>query len=250
MSGNHISVSGTILLVTMLVVTMLVVTMSGNNMSDNHISMSDDTIPLVTVLVATIWVVTIWKKKYGNNICGNAIWAEPIWEITMWVATIWVAIIWVVTVWKVNMWLVNREDESTKFTNFTGCYCLPKALLTHTTNQTAAAMALSHSGSLVPGHFFLHHIVTSSNENIFRITGLCEGNPSVTGGFPSQRPVTQSSDVFFDLRLNKQSRCWWFQIPSRSLRCHCNEESGNTEITLMLFHLDVKSPDPDPYSLL
>ena len=28
---------------------------------------------------------------------------------------------------------------------------------------------------------------------------LCEGNPQVTGGFPSQRPVTCSSDVFFDL---------------------------------------------------
>ena len=27
----------------------------------------------------------------------------------------------------------------------------------------------------------------------------------VTGGFPSQRPVTQSFDVFFDLRLNKRT---------------------------------------------
>ena len=26
----------------------------------------------------------------------------------------------------------------------------------------------------------------------------------VTGEFPTQRPVTQSFDVFFDLRLNKQ----------------------------------------------
>ena len=32
---------------------------------------------------------------------------------------------------------------------------------------------------------------------------LCEGNPLVTGGFPSQRPVTRSFVVFFDLRLNK-----------------------------------------------
>ena len=30
---------------------------------------------------------------------------------------------------------------------------------------------------------------------------LCEGNLQVTGGFPSQRPVTQSFDVFFDLHL-------------------------------------------------
>ena len=33
---------------------------------------------------------------------------------------------------------------------------------------------------------------------------LCEGNQPVTGGFPSQRPVTLSFDVFFDLRLNKR----------------------------------------------
>ena len=42
------------------------------------------------------------------------------------------------------------------------------------------------------------------------LLALCEGNPPVTGGFPSQRPVTRSFDVFLDLRLNnrlsKQSR--------------------------------------------
>ena len=47
-------------------------------------------------------------------------------------------------------------------------------------------------------------MVTSSNGNIFRVTGLCDGNPPVTGGFPSQRPVTQRFGVFFDLRLNKR----------------------------------------------
>ena len=33
---------------------------------------------------------------------------------------------------------------------------------------------------------------------------LCAGNSPVTSWFPSQRPVTQSFDVFFDLRLNKR----------------------------------------------
>ena len=55
---------------------------------------------------------------------------------------------------------------------------------------------------------------------------LCAGNLSVTGEFPSHRPVTQSFDVFFDLRLNKglskQLWGWWFETLSRSLRCHCN----------------------------
>ena len=33
---------------------------------------------------------------------------------------------------------------------------------------------------------------------------LCARNSSVTSEFPSQRPVTQNFDVFFDLRLNKR----------------------------------------------
>ena len=36
------------------------------------------------------------------------------------------------------------------------------------------------------------------------LLALYEGNPLVTGGFPLQRSVMQSFDVFFDLRLNKQ----------------------------------------------
>ena len=53
---------------------------------------------------------------------------------------------------------------------------------------------------------------------------ICEWNPPVTGGFLSQRPVTESSDALFDLRLNKrlriQSRRWWFE--TLSLWRHCN----------------------------
>ena len=60
-----------------------------------------------------------------------------------------------------------------------------------------------------------HYIMTSSNGNIFSVTGhLC-------GEFTGHRPVTRSFDVFFDLRLNKplskQSWGWWFDMPSRSL---------------------------------
>ena len=69
-------------------------------------------------------------------------------------------------------------------------------------------------------------VMTSSNGNNFRITGLCAENSPVTGGFPSQRPVTQTFAVFFDLHLNKrlskQSRRRWFETPSRLLWCQCN----------------------------
>ena len=46
---------------------------------------------------------------------------------------------------------------------------------------------------------------TSSNRNIFRITGpFVRGVHRRTGGFPSQRPVTRSLDVFFHVRLDKR----------------------------------------------
>ena len=56
-------------------------------------------------------------------------------------------------------------------------------------------------------------MMTSSNGNISALLALCAGNSLVTGEFPSQRPVTRSFDVFFDLRqnkwLSKQSWGWW-----------------------------------------
>ena len=63
-------------------------------------------------------------------------------------------------------------------------------------------------------------------ETFSALLALCVGNSPVSGEFPSQRPVTRSFDVFFDLclnkRLSKQSWNWWFETPSRSLWRHCN----------------------------
>ena len=55
------------------------------------------------------------------------------------------------------------------------------------------------------------------------LLAICERNPPVTGGFPSQRPVTRNFDAIFDLRLNKQSRCRLFETPSHSVWRHCND---------------------------
>ena len=69
-------------------------------------------------------------------------------------------------------------------------------------------------------------MMTSWIGNIFRVTGLGEGKSPVTDGFPSQRLVTRSLDVFFDLRLDerlsKQSRRRWFETLSSPLWHHCN----------------------------
>ena len=39
-------------------------------------------------------------------------------------------------------------------------------------------------------------------ERFSALLAICAGNSPVPGEFPAQRPVTRSSDVFFDLRLN------------------------------------------------
>ena len=41
-------------------------------------------------------------------------------------------------------------------------------------------------------------------ETFSALLALCEKNLSVSGGLPSQKPVTQSFDDFFDLRLNER----------------------------------------------
>ena len=38
-------------------------------------------------------------------------------------------------------------------------------------------------------------------ETFSALLAICAGNSPVTGEFPAQWPVTQSFDVFFDLRL-------------------------------------------------
>ena len=41
-------------------------------------------------------------------------------------------------------------------------------------------------------------------ETFSALLALCAGNSPVTGELPTQRPVTRSFNVFFDLRLNKR----------------------------------------------
>ena len=59
----------------------------------------------------------------------------------------------------------------------------------------------------------IHGMMTSWAGNICRVSG------------PSRRPVMRNFDVFYlrlNKRLTKQSKCWWFETPSRSLWCNCN----------------------------
>ena len=82
--------------------------------------------------------------------------------------------------------------------------------------------------------------MTSSNGNIFRVTGPLCGEFTGPGEFPTQRPVTRSFDVFFDLRLNKrlskQPWGWWFETPAWSLWRHRNVKSSYNGCKCSRYH--------------
>ena len=79
----------------------------------------------------------------------------------------------------------------------------------------------------------LFNMMTSSNGNIFRVTGPLCGEFTGPGEFPTQRPVTRSFDVYFDLRLNKrlckQSWGWWFETLLCPLWRHSNGITKNVK---------------------
>ena len=103
---------------------------------------------------------------------------------------------------------------------------IPKKLwnvITYSCSHRRQNMGLKEypGGITEPKTWWRHQMKTFS-----ALLDLCEGNSPVTGEFPSQRPVTRSFDVSFDLRLNKRwskpSRRRWFEMPSCSLWRHWN----------------------------
>ena len=69
-------------------------------------------------------------------------------------------------------------------------------------------------------HYIVNFMMTSSNGNIFRLTGPLCGEFTGASEFSTQRPVTRSFDVFFDLRLNKRLSNNREAGDLRRRRCH------------------------------
>ena len=82
-------------------------------------------------------------------------------------------------------------------------------------------MIMTSAGYISVNEVTEYIMMTSSNGNIFCVTGPLYREFTGYRWIPSQRPVTWSFDVFFDLHLNKrlskQSWGWWFEMPSFSL---------------------------------
>ena len=89
------------------------------------------------------------------------------------------------------------------------------------------------------------NMMMSSNENIFRVTGHLCGEFTVPGEFPTQRSVTRSFDVFFDLRLNKRCVNNREAGDLRRYRAHYDVTVMNLgiyQVPLQWWHMNVTEP--------
>ena len=90
------------------------------------------------------------------------------------------------------------------------------------------------------------YMMTSSNGNVFRVTGPLCGEFTGPGEFPAQRPVTRSFGVSFDLRLNKrlskQSWGWWFETPTGLLWRHRNDNELRSAVVIQIQLSNLKNP--------
>ena len=84
-------------------------------------------------------------------------------------------------------------------------------MILHTVSPKFVSVLIASGSSL-----FIYHVSwwRHQMETFSASLAICANSP-VTGEFPAQRPVTQSFDFFFDLRLNKRLskplRGWWFE---------------------------------------
>ena len=129
------------------------------------------------------------------------------------------------TIFTVLFWLIKKQGHLTERKNINPCISGRKDNYTKRPIDSSrrsdvyTCIRLWNGPSLIMA---CRIMMTSSNGNIFRVSGPLCGEFNGPCEFPTQRPVTRSFDVFFDLRLNKRlSKQPWFE-PSWSLWRHCN----------------------------
>ena len=94
--------------------------------------------------------------------------------------------------------------------------------------DTTTTLSLFRRGYLVTCYTYeiTHAWWRHQMETFSALQAICAGISPVPGEFPTQRPVTRSFDVHFDLRpnkrLSKHSWGWWFETASCPLWRHRN----------------------------
>ena len=95
--------------------------------------------------------------------------------------------------------------------------------------ESAILPHLYHSITFPVANFIRRNLpmMTSSNGNIFLVTGPLWGESTGHQWIPLTRASKADLWCFLDVRLNKrlskQSKCRWFQTPWHSLLRHCND---------------------------
>ena len=128
---------------------------------------------------------------------------------------------------------------------------LSKAFIRHTAAYKQRTLHIFCSQMLrtnIPGVWLLnirsiiaHYMMTSSNGNIFRVTGPFWGESTGHRWIP----LTNASDaelwccLRLNKRLSKQSRRRWFETPSRSSWHHCNDLISVKHQLHMKYHIHI-----------
>ena len=122
--------------------------------------------------------------------------------------------------------------------------CIPKRIyisISPAADFRCVIATMPYAMGVKPSPWWRHQMDTFS-----ALLAFCAGNSPVPGEFPSQRPVTWSFNVFYDLHLNKrlskQSWGWWFETPLRPLWHHCNVKAPVTRVFRCCFLLWQKGP--------
>ena len=119
-----------------------------------------------------------------------------------------------------------------------GSYFYLRFCVTYSGRMASDGLSKLHFTTEQVGFYDVQTSITTKKRSVFKswwrhqmetfsaLLALCVGNSPVIGEFPSQRSVTRSFDVFFDLcmhkRRSKQSWVWWFETPSHSSWRHRN----------------------------
>ena len=142
----------------------------------------------------------------------------------------------------------DRKQYCSEYT-LSGCHESCSRLKCRIRNWVAMTV-WDGKGSKLPALWWCLDIQTLSPwwrhqmETFSALLAICAGNSPVPGEFPTQRPVTRSFDVYFDLRPNKRlcKQSWgrWFETLSPPLWRHrnallalCEKDIGVT----CVFHL-------------
>ena len=127
----------------------------------------------------------------------------------------------------IHQWPVNKSQHKSQWRGAL-VFSLICAWINDWVNNRGASVLKRHRA---------HHDVTvklytwwsHQMDTFSALLAICAGNSPVPGDFPTQRLVTRSFDVYFDLRLNKrlckQSWGWWLETLLCPLWRHSNEQS-------------------------